>query len=105
MPLVSQVITHVLKHVISEASDTAPDQTPGLIERAQYVRNALNNLKNDNRNLPMPAILTLMKTSGPPGPNRANYRAACDKERSRPEVNQKPWLQIHGWVQKEEERP
>ena len=105
MPVTKDVIAHILKHVNAEASVADDTQTPGMVGRAQYVRDAVDGIKVDNRDLSMDAILAEMVAVAPVGTDQTAYRAACATERGRPIANQKPWLAIHGWVSKEQERP
>ena len=57
MPIAKEVTAYILFHVNAEASDSDPSQVAGVVERAQYVRDAVQNLVADTKDNPLDTIL------------------------------------------------
>ena len=101
MPIIKEVIEHILHHVDAEAAKSDPSQTPGVAGRAQLVRNALETLENDNRNVPINAIMLEVHDKTPSSPDRVSFRNTIMNI-----INSdipRPRLAIQEWVSKKED--
>ena len=101
MPLVNELILHILLHVNAEASDSDSSQVPGVQGRAQLVRDAVDGLRADSRNLTIQNILQSVYNAIPAGQGRTSFRRALDNMRSEDET--RPQLAIQTWVGKARE--
>ena len=103
MPIVSEVITHLLKHVNAEAANTDQTQTPGMSDRAQFARDSNTPLLSNNADVPIDGIYGLMITAVSGGADKASYVQVINDARTR--GDQRPQLVVHGWVAREEAGP
>lgn len=67
MPKVSDEVAHILKHVEAEAKDSDPSQAPGMATRAQKVRDMLESLKTDQRDLTRKQLIVELRGTGDAG--------------------------------------
>ena len=102
LPIVSEIITHVLKHVNGEAADSDVTQTTGIQDRAQYVRDVVQSFETDSRNLTYIELGQELWSAAPPGNKRASLRRALVSAGAEGE---KPYLAIHDWVRWVRESP
>lgn len=96
MPVVKEAIRHIREHVVAESADADPTQTAGMADRARFVLDAIQSLRNDPRDLPLRDTLVAIHGLIPSGPNQASFRRAMVNMRDSGE--QTPWLAIHEWV-------
>ncbi len=96
MPLVKEVVAHILNHVNAEAADSDPSQVAGVAERAQYVRDAVRSLAADTKDSQLGTTLLAISDDAQRGPKRASFRRAIANMTGSEERS--PWLAIHEWV-------
>lgn len=101
MPIIKEVVEHILHHVEAEAAESDPSQTPGVAGRARLVRNALKTLENDNRDLPVNTIMLEIHDKAPVDPDRASFRNNIMNIINRDIP--RPRLAIQEWVSKKED--
>ena len=94
MAEVSRVITHILHHVDAEAATSDPSQVAGVAKRAQMVRDAVESLKTDSRDLTLADLLIAIGDLVPGGSDKASLRRTLDN------IEQRPQLAIQAWVGK-----
>ena len=101
MPVASGVIRHILHHTNAEASDSDPSQTAGVSARAQLVRDAVQGLRTDSRNISLRDILQAIYNAIPNRAGRASFRRAIENMRDSGE--RRVQLAIQAWVGKARE--
>ena len=94
MPLVREVIRHILHHVDAEAATSDPSQAPGVQGRAQLVRAAVAGLTADLRDLPVDAVLQEIALAVPVLPEAASFQTAITNMMG----EARPQLEIQAWV-------
>ena len=102
MPVTSAVIRHIRKHVVAESADTDPTQTAGMPGRAQLVLNTIQSLRTDTRDISLRDLLQEIHNLIPNVQSRASFRRAMVWMRD--SGQRKPWLAIHEWVARQQER-
>ena len=101
MPVVKELVAHILYHVNAEASDSDPSQAPGVQGRAQLVRVAVAGLVNDARDLPIDKVLQEIALATPAIPDTASFQKALTNMMG----EARPQLAIQAWVgEKQEQR-
>ncbi len=98
---VKEYITHILFHINAEASDSDPSQTAGVGRRAQYVRDALDSLKLDSRELTLDDLYTALLDASLADGEKAAYNRTLTSGRR--ETERRIQLLLRGWVQNESE--
>ena len=101
MPRVRNLIAHILHHVNAEAADSDPSQVAGVSRRAQLVRDAVQSLRTDSRDLTIRDILRAIYDAIPNRAGRASFRRAIENMRA--EGGTRPQLAIQTWVGKARE--
>lgn len=97
MPIVSEVIAHILKHTNAVASDSdTPQHTAGKAERALYVTNTTAVAINDDRDLTMDQIMAALSSIAVVGAEQASYQAAIANEAT--STRPRPQLALADWV-------
>ena len=101
MPVVREVIRHILHHVNAEAATSDQSQVAGVAGRAQYVRNSVAGLETDTRDLTVDEILGMISSaaSTPSVARQASLRRALVNMRG----ETRPQLAIQTWVGKARE--
>ncbi len=94
--IVSEIVAHILDHVNAEASDSDESQVAGVESRAQFVRDAVESLVNDDRNRSLGQILQEIRKLAPGGPRRASFRRLVKNIIDEGEAH--PHLAIQRWV-------
>ena len=101
MPVIKDTIEHILHHVDAEAATSDESQAPGVQGRATLVRQSVDALKTDNRNIPINDILLEIHNLAPSHSDRSSFRRAITNMRT---YNiRTPQLAIQGWVGKNKE--
>ena len=101
MPRVRDLITHILHHVNAEAADSDPSQVAGVANRAQLVRDAVQSLRTDTRDLTIRDILRAIYDAIPNRAGRTSFRRAIENMRA--SGGTRPQLAIQTWVGKAKE--
>ena len=101
MPLVSDLISHILLHVNAEAADSDLSQVAGVQDRAQLVRDAVQGLRTNSRDLTLRDILQAIFDAIPTSTERDAFRRAIVNMRDSGE--RRVQLAIQNWVGKAEE--
>ena len=99
MPIVSEVVTHVLEHVLAESSSTDESQADGMEARSDYAVDAIDIFLDDARELDKELLLRELALSGKPGRLRGSWRRLLKNA----ETDTRPRLAIQNWVGKAEE--
>ena len=94
MPVVKEVVAHILHHVNAEAANRDPSQAEGVAERAQYVRDAVRNLTADSKDSSLDTILQAISGDALGGAKRAPFRRAITNMAG----DSRPQLAIQEWV-------
>ena len=100
MPVVSEVIRHILHHTDAEAATSDPSQAPGVQGRAQLVRAAVEGLAADLRDLPIDEVLQEITLAAPALPDVASFQKALTNMMG----EARPQLAIQAWVGKKREK-
>lgn len=99
MPIVSEIVDHILHHV--DAEDTLipdPSQVPGVRGRATYARQFFNSFLGDTRDLDQYVFLNEASGVAPPNPRRGSMRGMLAAAEA---INDpRPRLIIQEWVGK-----
>ncbi len=95
MALVRDVIAHILFHINAESSDSDESQVAGVDRRAQFVRSALQDLIDDDRDISPGQILQEIHNLAPGGRERAAFRRTI---RNINIEDISPQLAIQEWV-------
>ncbi len=98
---VSTIIRHILHHVNAEAATSDPSQVAGMLVRAQLVRDAVQSLRTDTRNISLRDLLLEIYNLIPNRVGRASFRRAMTKMRDSGE--RRVQLAIQAWVGKARE--
>ena len=101
MPVVKELVTHILHHVNAEAATSDSSQAPGVQGRAQLVHVAVAGLVNDARDLPIDRVLQEIVLATPAIPDTASFQKALTNMMG--EV--RPQLAIQAWVGEKQEQP
>lgn len=101
MPRVKDVIEHILHHVDAEAATIDRSQVAGVARRAQLVRDAVQTLTADNRNIALNDILLEISNKTPVSSDRTSFRRTITKIRDN--NIPRPRLSIQTWVGKNRE--
>ena len=101
MARVRDLIAHIRHHVNAEAADSDPSQVAGVSRRAQLVRDAVQGLRTDPRDLTIRDILRAIYDAVPNRTGRASFRRAIENMRA--EGGTRPQLAIQTWVGKARE--
>lgn len=96
MPMVKEVIAHILHHVNAEDAERDPSQVTGVADRAQYVRDAVRNLVTDTKDTPRDTILQAISDDALGDAKQASFRRAITNMTGEP----RPRLAIQTWVGK-----
>ncbi|KKN05891.1 hypothetical protein LCGC14_1082850 [marine sediment metagenome] len=99
MPVVKELVDHILHHTDAEDAERDPSQAPGVAGRAQLVRAAVAGLVDDARDLPVDAILQEVSAAAPALPEAASFGRALTNMVGEP----RPQLRIQTWVGKNDE--
>ena len=99
MPLVKDLVSHVLLHINAEAADSDSSQKAGVQGRAQLVRAALAGLEADNRSMQLGDIVQEISDRIPNRAGRASFRRAIVNMQG----DHRPQLTIQAWVGKARE--
>ncbi len=102
MPVVKDLVAHILRHVNAEAAESDPSQVAGVDKRAQYVRDALRGFALDQRELPLDTALQFVAGGAPTSPEQDSFKRVLGNIRD--EV-MRPQSAIQTWVGKNQERP
>ena len=94
MSIVKELVTHILLHVNAAAGDSDPSQVAGVTERAQYVRDAVQNLVDDSRDTPLDTILQTISDDASGDTKQAAFRRMIVNTLGDP----RPQLTIQTWV-------
>ena len=95
MPIVSEVVAHILLHVNAEDDDRDESQTANV---GQLVRDAAASLRADGSDVTLRALLTSLSDLVPGGPDRASLRRALAA------IGPRPQLAVQAWVRNRQER-
>ena len=101
MPVVRQVIRHILEHVDAEAADSDASQVDGVDRRAQLVRDAVRGLVADDRDITLRNLLQAIYDAIPSRTGRDSFRRAMVNMRNAGTT--RPQLAIQAWVGKAKE--
>ena len=101
MPRVKNVIEHILHHVNAEASTTNRSQVVGVADRAQLVREAVQTLTTDNRDITINDILLEISNKTPNRSGRTSFHRTITNIRDK--NIPRPRLAIQSWVGKNRE--
>lgn len=101
MPVVHRVIRHILHHTDAEAADSDVSQVAGVAGRAQLVRNAVQGLVADNRDITLRDLLQAIFDAIPSDLDRQSFRNAIANMRA--SGTTRPQLAIQAWVGKGQE--
>lgn len=102
MPVVKEVIKHILRHVNAEAADSDPSQVAGVAARAQYVRDALSGFETDTRDLSLDATLEEISSAASLSVLQTSFKKAVTNMRDVGDT--RPRLAIQAWVGKAREQ-
>lgn len=102
MPVIREIVEHVLFHVNAEAASSDDSQASGVSTRAQFVRDAVASLIADNRNISRGRILQELRALAPGGPSRNSFRRTLAHSISVDDDNLQ--LTIQAWVGQNVER-
>ncbi len=102
MARVNYVIGHIRRHIIAESSDSDPTQVVGVEDRAQLVLDAIESLRGDLREISLRDLLIEIHDLIPDRPERDSFRRAMAFMRD--SGARTPWVAIHEWVAREQER-
>ena len=94
MPVVKELVTHILHHVNAEAATSDSSQAPGVQGRAQLVRAAVADLVDDSRDLSADVVLQEIVLAAPTLPDAASFQKALTNMMGAP----RPQLAIQAWV-------
>lgn len=103
MPIVSEVVTHIIHHV--DAEDTLiqdPSQKDGVKDRADYVKDAFQDYEDDLRDIPELVLMQEVSDTASPGQMRQGFRRMIANMID--EDEERPRLAIQEWVCREWER-
>lgn len=103
MPIVSEVVTHIIHHV--DAEDTLiqdPSQKDGVKDRADYVKDAFQDYEDDSRDIPELVLMQEVSDAAPGGQLRNPFRRMLANIISDQEP--RPRLAIQEWCGKAVER-
>ena len=101
MPVTRELIAHILHHVNAEDATRDPSQVAGIGRRAQLVRDAVQGLVSDTRDIRLRDILQAIYDAIPSRAGRASFRRAIENMRS--EGDERPQLAIQARVGKAKE--
>ncbi len=96
MPVVKDLVDHILHHVVAEDAERDPSQVAGVGERAQFARDTLVSLAQDDSDRPLGDIVSDIALAAPGGPLRASFRRAIANMVASGERT--PWLATMEWV-------
>ena len=100
MPIVSEIVAHILFHV--DAEDTLiqdESQKDGVKDRADYVRDAIDIFTDDERDVETVTWLKEFALAGKPGRLRGSFRRMLKNA----EADNRPRLTIQAWVGRQSE--
>ena len=100
MPLVKELVAHILHHVNAEAATSDHSQAPGVQGRAQLVHVAVAGLVNDARDVPVGDTLQEIALAAPALPDTASFQTALTNMLDDP----RPQLAIQAWVGTKQEQ-
>ena len=100
MPIVKELVAHILGHTNAEAATSDESQVPGVPGRAQLVRAAVGGLAADLRDLTVDAVLQEIAVAAPALPEAASFQRAITNMLGQP----RPQLAIQTWVGKNQEQ-
>ncbi len=103
MPVVSELVAHILAHVNAEDDADPADEShvANFGRRAQLVRDAAASLRADGSDVTLRAFLTTLSDLVPGGPDRTSLRRALENMKG--EGEPRPQLAIQEWVGKGQE--
>ena len=96
MPVVREVIRHILHHVNAEAAESDASQVAGVVGRVQIVRNAVQGLVTDDRDTPLDDLLQSISAAVSAGTEQQSFRSALTNMMG----GSRPQLAIQAWVGK-----
>ena len=96
MPVVKELVAHILHHVNGEAATSDASQVAGVADRAQYVRDAVRNLTTDTKDNPIDAILQTISKDASLSAKQASFKRAITNMLG----EHRPQLALQEWVGK-----
>ncbi len=101
MPIVKDVIAHILHHVNAEAATSDQSQVAGVSKRAQYVRDSVAALEANTKDVSLDTILADISSAASLTADQTSFKRAIQNQRD--SKTTRPQLAIQAWVGKARE--